>query len=300
MFKVDEKILKHNKIIIIIAIVIYNMSLEHLLDNNYPASIVLFYRGFLGFTMISFIAAYNKESILPKNISLQIFRLTISGLALFLAFIAYKKLAASTISMIARLDIPLVILTGIITAKKISKYKLTISTLSIVIVISMIFYSNKIDEDPLGIIYALLAVTLISITYLIVKKSTLHENNLSIVNTTNIGCLVFGLIISLTNNESYTFKLVDVWILFLAVLSQFILNYSMAVVYRTREVEKAQRPYLLGAVAVLISEQLIEHKLFSLLHICTIIIVLTLIYSLTIDEYSLKRQFIVMKKIIFN
>jgi hypothetical protein len=77
----------------------------------------------------------------------------------------------------------------------------------------------------------------------------------------------------------------------LASCSQLALNYTSAVVYRQKEVERAQRPYLAGSIAVMVIEQIITWQFFAPLHIFYIILVISLIYVLTMQQLPSRRYF---------
>lgn len=62
-------------------------------------------------------------------------------------------------------------------------------------------------------------------------------------------------------------------------------GYSLlSLTYRYREVEWAQQPYLIGALVVLVAEQVITNKFFPLPHIVTIVVVVAIIYLITLKK----------------
>lgn len=291
MQQFDKYVFKYSPVIVIISAVFYNLTLSHLLDSGYSSPSVLIYRGIITMSITLLLAFNSKQSVLPQKLHLQVLRLLNTGIALMLTFEAYRGLAASTVAMVSRLDIPLAILIGFAAGARKKDFRVGLSVFAVCLVLSILFFSATIDEQPLGLLLALGAVTMTSISYLLIKRSTTDENNFSIVNTTNIGCIAVGLVVGTIRGNLTWMHWEHLWIFALASLSQFSLNYTMSVVYREKEVERAQRPYLAGAIAVLIIEQILRHKLFAPLHIVYILVVITTIYLITVKHLPGGKQF---------
>ncbi|GAA4467746.1 hypothetical protein GCM10023093_24070 [Nemorincola caseinilytica] len=288
--RADVLVYKFSPLIVIVAAVVYNLSLDALLDIGYSSSSVLVYRGMLSMAITVLFALNSGQSVMPKKLHLQLLRLTNSGVGLLLAFEAYKGLTASTVAMVSRLDIPIAVMIGFMAGKRKRDFKVGLSVFAICLVLSILFFSSTINEDPVALGLSIIAVVQISISYLLIKRSTRDENNFSIVNTTNIGCLLVGGISGLLRGNIGWFHIEHLWILALASLSQFALNYTSSVVYRRREVERAQRPYLIGSLVVMVIEQVITWHFFAPLHIAYILAVIGVIYIITLRQMPGHRQ----------
>lgn len=286
----DNRIFRYSPLIVVVAAVVYNLSLNSLLDTGYSSSMVLLWRGLLSFSLIVTAALAVRQSVFPQKLHLQVLRLTNSGIGLMLAFQAYKGLTASTVAMVSRLDIPVAILIGFITGRRLSDARVRLSVFAIGTVLSIVYFSGTIHEDATSLLMAIIAVCMTSVSYLLIKQSTHSENNFSIVNTTNIGCIAIGAIGILVQQGSIFPGWQHAWLFLLASCSQLALNYTSAVVYRQKEVERAQRPYLAGSIAVMVIEQIITWQFFAPLHIFYIILVLSLIYMLTMQQLPRKRH----------
>lgn len=290
MQRFDSIVYRFSPYIVVIAAVVYNLSLDNLLDRGYSSSSVLLYRGIISMTITVLFALNSGQSVLPKKLHLQILRLTNSGIGLLLAFEAYRGLTASTVAMVSRLDIPIAVLIGFAAGRRKRDFKVGLSVFAICLVLSILFFSGTINENPVSLLLAIIAVIQISISYLLIKRSTKDENNFSIVNTTNIGCIAIGIIAGVVRGNLGALHLQHLWIFLLASLSQFALNYTSAVVYRRKEVERAQRPYLMGSLAVMVVEQLITWQFFAPLHIAYILAVISVIFAITFKRPPGKRQ----------
>ncbi|RYD58405.1 MAG: hypothetical protein EOP56_05690 [Sphingobacteriales bacterium] len=290
MRRFDLYVFKYSAITVVISAVLYNLTLDHLMARGYSSPSVLVYRGLFTMAMTMIVARYSNQSVFPKNIHLNIIRLLNSGIGLMLTFEAYKRLTASTVAMVARLDIPMAVLIGYAAGKRARDFKVGLSVFVVLMVLSILFFADFIHEQPVGLGLALISVSMISLSYLLIKRSTSDENNFSIVNITNIGCIVVGSISGLALGNLNMLQLKDLWLFLLTSLSQFALNYTMAVVYRKNEVERAQRPYLTGAIAVLIVEQVIERRFFPALQIGIILSVVAIIYLITLNRLPFRRK----------
>jgi drug/metabolite transporter (DMT)-like permease len=283
-------VFKYSAATVIVSAVLYNLTLDHLMGRGYSSSSVLVYRGLftMGITML--FARYSNQSVFPKNIHLNVVRLLNSGIGLMLTFEAYKRLTASTVAMVARLDIPVAVIIGYVAGKRARDFKVGLSVFAITLVLSILFFADFIHEQPMGLGLALIAVAMTSLSYLLIKRSTTDENNFTIVNITNIGCILVGMVGGAALGNLHMLQLRDLWLFLLTSLSQFALNYTMAVVYRKNEVERAQRPYLTGAIAVLFVEQVLEQRFFPALQIGIILSVVTVIYIITLNRLHFRKQ----------
>jgi drug/metabolite transporter (DMT)-like permease len=283
-------VFRYSAVTVVISAVLYNLTLDHLMARGYSSASVLVYRGAFTMGMTMLIARYSSQSVFPKNIHLNIVRLLNSGIGLMLTFEAYKRLTASTVAMVQRLDIPVAVIIGYVAGRRAKSFKVGLSVFAVMLVLSILFFADFIQEEPMGLGLALIAVAMTSFSYLLIKRSTSDENNFSIVNITNVGCILVGLISGLAFRNLHMLKLQDLWLFLLTSLSQFALNYTMAVVYRKNEVERAQRPYLTGAIAVLLVEQMVEQRFFPALQIGIILTVVTIIYLITLNQLPFRKQ----------
>jgi hypothetical protein len=195
-----------------------------------------------------------------------------------------KYLEAVTVSMVQRLDIPFAVLIGVATGAQKKDYKMVLSVFAFCLVLSIFFFARHIGESPLGLALCIISVMMVAISYVLIKKSTAEENNFVIVNTTNIGCIIVGLGSGLVFGNLELIKAADLWIFAVASGSQFLLNYTMSVIYHYRDLAQGQRPYLTGVLILLVAEQLLHGRLFDFHHTLIIVMVIGVIYLITLDK----------------
>lgn len=291
----DYYIYKYCTIIIITASVFYYLSLEHLIAIGYSAPSVLIYRGILTFSLTVILSFKSRQKILPSNLYRQSIRIIIAGIALLLSFQSFKYLEAVTVSMIARLDIPFAVIIGFLTGNRKITFKVGLSIFALCMVLSIFFFARHIGEGPVGLGICILSVLLVSVSYHLVKKSTTEENNFVIVNTINVGCILVGFIYGLAFGNLTLIELSDVWIFAIASICQFILNYTMTVIYRHRDIAHGQRPYLLSALVLLVVEQVWHQRVFDPHHSMIVVLVIGVIYLITFDTPQFKYIWIKRK-----
>jgi hypothetical protein len=163
-------------------------------------------------------------------------------------------------------------------------------------VLSIFFFAKHIDEKPAGLLLAIIAIMMTSYSYMLIKRSTAEENNFVIVNTVNIGCILVGLISGLFAHNLSIIRISDLWVFLIASVSQFLLNYSMAVLYKHHEIERGRRPYLISALVVLVAEQLWRGKLFDIRQTGIIVLVIGVIYLITLDHLPLNKRKLFKRK----
>ena len=286
MNRFDPFIYRYNALIILVAAVGYNLSIEHLTSRGYSSPSLLVYRGLLGCGLVGALAWGQGSSLWPQAPRAQVLRLLNSGLALLLAFEAFRRLAGATVSVVQQLGIPFAILIGVASGQRGRDAKLWLSLLAVALVLSSFFFAGRIDEDPVGLALALVAVAMTALAFLLGKRSVATENNLTVLNTTNVGCLLVGLAVAGVRGYLDPLHWADMWLLGVSALTQFVLNYTLAVLFRQQDVSRSQRPFLLSAVFIIGLEMLTEHKLFAPLHLVFLLVVIAVVYPITLTDPS--------------
>lgn len=248
---------------------------------------MLIYRGLFGCVLIWSAAWLQRASIWPQIPRTQVVRFFNSGIALLLAFEAFRRLAGVTVSVVQRLDIPFAVLLGVAASQRPRDMKFWLSLLAIGLVLMSLVFSGKINEDPLGLLLALVAVAQTALAALLNKKSADSENVYVILNISNLSCIVVGIAVGLAKGEFSLLHSNDVWLVVLAALSQFIVNYTLVLLLRRHDVTRAQRPFLLSSVLILGLEMLLKHKWFAPLHIAFVLVVVGLVYLITLNNPNL-------------
>ena len=267
-----------------------NLTIKYLVANGYSSSSTLIYRSAITFLLTVVLSAQSGFKIFPANIKRQGLFMANAGISLLLLFQSYAYLHAATVSMIQRLDIPAAVLIGYLTGKHKRDFKVGISVFIFCLVIFIAFFSEHFHEQPIGMMLGITAVAMTSYSYILIKRSTTEENSFVIVNTVNIGCIIVGIISGCFAHNLTLMKPEHLWIFGLASLSQFLLNYGMAVLYRHHDVERGRRPYLVAALVVLIAEQVWIGQAFDVYHTVIIVLIIAIIYLITLEASPLHRK----------
>lgn len=267
-----------------------NLTIKYLVAHGYSSSSILIYRSAITFLLTVVLSAQGGFKIFPTNMKRQALFMVNAGISLLLLFQSYAYLHAATVSMIQRLDIPAAVLIGYLTGKHKKDFKVGISVFVFCLVISIAFFSGRFHEQPIGMVLGITAVVMTSYSYILIKRSTSEENSFVIVNTVNIGCIIVGIVSGCFAHNLTLMKPEHLWIFGLASLSQFLLNYGMAVLYRNHDVARGRRPYLIAALIVLIVEQLWIGHAFDAYHSITVAIVIAIIYLITLKESPLRSK----------
>lgn len=285
MLKSLKDILVNNlTITVIVGSVAYNLSLEGLLEAGNSTANILVWRGILSFFITSLLAYTTKSTILPQNWGAQMVRMVSSGVSLYMVFESFKYLAASTVAVISRLDIPFTALTPVIIGKVLWGWKASIATLSVALVGLMVLLADGIHEGAEGLYLAIGATLLVSVNFLLVKRDANVESRWAILNTTNIGCLAVGLLVGLSESSLTWLDLSSVWLIMVASLSQVMLNFVLVEIYKIFHADVGRRPYLIAAVVLIVAEQVLEHKWFDTLHLVFLFGSIILGYFLTMEQ----------------
>lgn len=282
--RIERYLLRYNAWVVVAAAVAYNLAIEHLTDRGYSAAALLVYRGALGCVLLAAAARWQRVSAWPHASLTQLLRFLNSGLALLCAFEAFRRLAGVTVSVVQRLDIPFAVLMGVAAGQRPRDGKFWLSLLAIAMVGSLFFFAGNIDEDPVGLALALVAVGQTAFAYLLGKKSVASENNLAIFNVTNLSCIGVGVVVCAVRGQISPLHATDLGLLGVSSLAQFVLIYTMAALFRHQDVTQAQRPYLLSSVLILGLEMLTEHKRFAFLHIGFVLALVTVLYFVTLAD----------------
>ena len=283
-FDYNKLINRHSGLVIILAAVGYNLSIEHLSGRGYSAASTLVYRGVIGCAALWALARLQGVSIWPQAHRTQVARFLNSGIAILLTFEAFHRLAGTTVSVVQRLDIPFAVLLAVLAGQRARDGKFWLSLLAIGVVLSSFLFAGRIDEDPVGLGLAIIAVAQTSLAYLLGKKSVALENNLTILNASNLGCLFVGLAVCAVRGELSPLHWPDLWLFGLSALTQFVLNYMMVLMFRKHDVARARRPYLVASLVIMALEMLTEHKWFAPLHIAFVLVVVGAVYLITLTD----------------
>lgn len=266
--------------VLVSLLVAMNIGIEELTDKGITGAEILLLRSICNLIAAIFIAAYNKTSILPKQPKLQFGAFICLGLSLLLIFTAYQYISAGSVSTLQRLDIPLlVIITAFGSQSKLSQTLLAF--FAFVLVTSLLILNKTTDEDPIGYFIVLSAVVILCLNTLLQKKIAITENIQTIILISSLSSVFWGGVRCCQTNSTFANIQLDSLLVIVGLsFANLLIFYIVNDLYKKKSPEVVRYPYLLAAFLTMITEMIIEHKIFNSILIVgniSILIVLTLL-----------------------
>ena len=266
--------------VLVSLLVAMNIGIEELTDKGITGAEILFLRSICNLTAAFFIAAYSRKSIIPKQPKFQLGAFICLGLSLLLLFTAYQYISAGSVSTLQRLDIPLlVIMAAFGSQSKLSQTLLAI--LAFALVAALLILNKTTDEDPIGYFIVLSAVVILCINTLLQKKIAVTENIQTIILISSLSSVFWGGIRCWQAHSTFAnIQLESLLVIVALSIINLIIFYIVNDLYKKKSPEVVRYPYLLAAFLTMITEVIVEHKIFNPILIVgniSILIVLTLL-----------------------
>jgi drug/metabolite transporter (DMT)-like permease len=270
--------------------VIYSLSQEDLATLKYPSSIAVVYI-FSGFLLLVWLFAFiEKQPILPQNYRPQMIRFFNTGFGTWLITESYTHLPASSVSLIQRSEIPLAILLAYMLGTRGADRQVKFSFVIMLVIIGFAIFSEWQSDDAFGVGIAQLGVLSSVLGYYLMQRSFDRENQYTILTVSGLSCLFYGIVISTINNNWQFIRVNDLGIVLAGTFGIFFMFKSVSVLYKTKSLEYARFPALIGSVLILFGEQIHEHDLFSYDYICIVLAITGLIYWLLFKVKIIKNS----------
>jgi hypothetical protein len=259
---------------------VYNLALEDLATLNYPGSVTLAFvsAGFLA--MVWLFAIVEQKTVLPQNYRPQVIRFLMIGIAAWFMTESYTYLHASSVSLIQRSEIPLIIIVAYLAGKRQADWQVKFAVWVIVAIIGFIIYSHRKSADAYGIGLAQMGVFCTIITFQLMQKSVNSESEYPSTTVSGISCIFYGLLFSGIGGKWQLIKPEHLYIVAIAFVSLFAMYKCATVLYRTKSLEYARFPALIGSVLTLFAEQIHEKEVFAIDYTIIILIISAMVYWL--------------------
>jgi drug/metabolite transporter (DMT)-like permease len=268
---------------IIGVVAINGNTIEFLVEKKYSTETIMVYRGGIALGISLFIGLLFRQRQLPVVWSSQLARLAFNGISALLLFESYKYLSATSVGIISRADLPLMVLISFLLGYQKSSLQFWLSLWTLLTILYLTLNANVIDEGQLGFLYAFGSVVLVSFSYLIVKKSTDTENTYVLSNINAISLLMIGGITVFFKGSSLNIDISHAWIFLLTGLMQFLLYYLAFYIYKWYVVEKARLPFVIGAISTMGLEMLIEQKIIPFSHMGLTLLITGMLVTICLD-----------------
>ena len=263
---------------------------------HYPSSVILMYRGIIGLVLCTAFAKMKKENAFPTQWNVQGYRLVNAGIIMLAVFESYKHLGATTISLMQRLDIPLIVLLSIFYKEKRPVFQNGISLITIIFTCTFVYFEVITEEhhhsfttsDWDGFLLITFAAILLAINSRLIKKSVATDNAFVITNITCISTTVMGFITTLVTGKSFYINSNDyVWLVLLTLL--LILSYYFLVeLYKIHSPEKVQFTGVIAIIATMGFEMLFENRIFPIKEILAVFTITILTYLVATNGKKLR------------
>jgi drug/metabolite transporter (DMT)-like permease len=160
----------------------------------------MFFRGTVCAAIACFFGVVNGDQLKPKNVRLQLLRLVTTGFSLSAFTASYKYLSATSVSLISRTDLPLMILGGSFLQAKPRRKQQVLAGLALLL-LGIGITNSPMTEPPLGFAFAFGGVLSLILGYSFLKSSSERENVSVVTITPAVASIVFGLTIGLTTSQ---------------------------------------------------------------------------------------------------
>lgn len=272
-------------------IAINGNSIEYLVEAGYPTSLIMVFRGGFAFVLCTGICLFTAQPLFPTKWKYQVVRLINNGISALLLFESYKFLSASSVGLISRVDVPFLILLYFFRGEQKSNLQLWLSLWTIAMIGFLILDARFIDEVPIGFLYALGSVVLVSVSYIMIKKSVETESAYVLSNVNSISYMAVGCFVMFSRHLSWHIGLKHLWIFAITGLMQFATFVIGVWLYKWYSAEKARFPFVIGAIATMGVEMIIEQKWFGLSQIGLSLLLTGMILTISLDPKAPKLFF---------
>lgn len=284
-------------IAVVLIVAINGNVIEYLVSYGYPTPLILVFAGALSFLINSAICIFKNQSILPKSWRLQGLRLINNGLSMFLILESYKYLSAGSVGLVQRTDIPFIIMLSFLYGEKRTSMQFWLSIWTVLMIIFLIIDARFINEEPLGFVFAFAGVMLLSLSYLLVKKSAFIESPYVIGNVNCLGYIAVGTALMFAKGSSWHIAFEHLWaFIILGILLTLIYIVAMPL-YKWFTAERARFPFIIGALATIALEMIIENKWFMSSHIALVILISGMIATISLNANTPETLFNVLGKV---
>jgi len=269
---------------VVLIVAISSNVTEYLTGQDYPTALILLFTGTFTLILNCIVGGYQKQSLFPKQWNYQIVRLLNNGISLFLIFKSYQYLTAGSVSLVQRTDIPFVIIISFLIGEKRSSMQFWLSLWTILMIVFLIIDARMLNEEPFGFILAFTGVTLVSASYIIVKRTVNTETVYSLSNITCLGMMLVGSVIMLIKGYSWYIAPQHIWIFCLGGTMMFLIYVVAVRLYVWYKPERARFPFILGAMLTAVIEMIIERKWYSVSQIALIILISGMIMTISLNS----------------
>lgn len=221
---------------------------------------------------------FSKQSLVPKRILKQSARAAVAGLALYLLTKSYAHLNATSVSLIGRADLGILIVLGPMIKVPSLPVHRVLAVLIMLFTLLFLGIDSQTGDGWIGLALAFSGTIIITIGYLLIKESMKDENEAVGILTPALAVMAYGLGGSFLSDSalvtSLSFELLLCGI-GLGCLMFFLYRLTFKM-YRQFDIATAEYPTLIATGLMLPMEMYFFEVHFSLSYILAIVIFIVL------------------------
>ena len=172
------------------------LCLKYLAFNGVSLPTILVFRGMGCLILVLAWAVFKQQSLRPKSLPLQSLRVLVAGTSLLLLTSAYFYIKGTSVGMISRMDVAILILLAPLVGESRTDLQRNLSLLLLLCFGGYAVFSNS-SENPLGYFLAFMGTLGISLGFLLIKKSSTSRENLGVISgVAALSIVIVGLLAS--------------------------------------------------------------------------------------------------------
>ncbi len=170
-----------------------SLVLKYLALLGMPAAQVLVFRGMGCLITALAWALYYRQGLWPREPRSQLIRIIVSGLSLFLITASYHYANATTVSIVQRMDIALLILLSPLVGEPRGRRQMAFAAVILVAFFTFALGFQGPGEGMLGYLFAFLGTLGVTFGFLLIKASSRKETEGVIAAVAGLAILLYGL-----------------------------------------------------------------------------------------------------------
>ncbi len=185
--------------IYLIAFLAYTLSLaskdlisRFVLTHGVPTPHLLLVGGTVAFLVALAIALGRGQKLAPDSVKYQSVRILLDAMSWAFATLAFKYLNATSISIISKAYIPVLVLIGPWIGNRFSTKQKVLASAALAAMVLFAFANRAPNEDLLGYFYLLLTTITVSAAYIMLRHSTIKESPFIVTAVPALACVLVG------------------------------------------------------------------------------------------------------------
>lgn len=274
-----------------IAVTVLNqLLLKWAADAGASTAQALFVRGSVC-AMIAFLLGLIKgDKLTPSRLTKQALRFLNAGFALTAIMGSYRYLSATSVSLIARMDLPITLVFATHFGAKENRIQRTLALIAIIITVIAVL-SGEAEQRALGLGLGFCGVGAIAIGYLFLRSATRTESAVVVAATPGLACAAFGVALILFTRETAIWSPAVTTALFVTGAAMYSLYRLTAILYQRLSIVDAEYPTIAVPLLSMPLEYAILGRRFTVTYIAlTLVIVALLVIALVSRRESNEQR----------